>query len=106
TASPRARDGAARGAESRGGLSEVPPDSAARIVLLSDGVSTRGDAMGEAALAAAAGVRIDVVPLHQRKREDIRGVTVAAGGRASEGEAIDLRVVTASAHDAEVELRI
>jgi Ca-activated chloride channel family protein len=101
-----ARDGTDLGAAIRRGLAEVPPDSAARIVLLSDGVSTRGDAMGEAALAAAAGVRIDVVPLDQRKLEDIRVVTVSAGGRASEGEAIDLRVVTASAHDAEVELRI
>ncbi len=100
------RDGTDLGAAIRRGLAEVPPDSAARIVLLSDGVSTRGDALGEAALAAAAGVRIDVVPLDQRKLEDIRVVTVSAGGRASEGEAIDLRIVTAAAHDADVELRI
>ena len=101
-----ARDGTDLGAAIRRGLAEVPPDSAARIVLLSDGVSTRGDALGEAALAAAAGVRIDVVPLDQRKLEDIRVVTTSAGGRASEGEAIDLRIVTASAHDADVELRV
>ncbi len=101
-----ARDGTDLGAAIRRGLAEVPPDSAARIVLLSDGVSTRGDALGEAALAAAAGVRIDVVPLDQRKLEDIRIVTVSAGGRASEGEAIDLRIVTAAAHDADVELRV
>jgi Ca-activated chloride channel homolog len=100
------RDGTDLGAAIRRGLAEVPPDSAARIVLLSDGVSTRGDALGEAALAAAAGVRIDVVPLDQRKLEDIRVVTASAGGRASEGEAIDLRIVTASAHDADVELRV
>ncbi len=101
-----ARDGTDLGGAIRRGLSEVPPDSAARIVLLSDGVSTRGDALGEAALAAAAGVRIDVVPLDQRKLQDIRIVAVSAGGRASEGEAIDLRIVTSSAHDAEVELRV
>jgi len=101
-----ARDGTDLGAAIRRGLAEVPPDSAARIVLLSDGVSTRGDALGEAALAAAAGVRVDVVPLDQRKLEDIRLVAVSAGGRASEGEAIDLRVVTSSAHDADVQLRV
>jgi Ca-activated chloride channel family protein len=100
------RDGTDLGGAIRRGLSEVPPDSAARIVLLSDGVSTRGDALGEAALAAAAGVRIDVVPLDQRKLEDIRVVAVSAGGRASEGEAIDLRIVTSAAHDAEVEVRV
>jgi len=103
---PLARDGTDLGAAIRRGLSEVPPDSAARIVLLSDGVSTRGDALGEAALAAAAGVRIDAVPLDQRKLQDIRVVAVSAGGRASVGEAIDLRVVTSSAADADVELRI
>jgi Ca-activated chloride channel homolog len=101
-----ARDGTDLGAAIRRGLSEVPPDSAARIVLMSDGVSTRGDALGEAALAAAAGVPVDVVPLDQRRLTDIRVVAVAAGGRANLGEAIDLRVVTSSAHDADVELRI
>jgi len=45
------RDGTDLGAAIRRGLSEVPPDSAARIVLMSDGVSTRGDALAEAALA-------------------------------------------------------
>ncbi len=100
------RDGTDLGAAIRRGLSEVPPDSAARIVLMSDGVSTRGDALGEAALAAAAGVRIDVVPLDQRKLTDIRVVAVAAGGRANLGEAIDLRVVTSSAQAADVDLRI
>ena len=101
-----ARDGSDLGSAIRRGLSEVPPDSAARIVLLSDGVSTRGDALGEAALAAAAGVRIDVIPLDQRKLKDIRVVAVSAGGRASEGEAIDLRIVTSAAQDAEVEVRV
>jgi Ca-activated chloride channel family protein len=101
-----ARDGTDLGAAIRRGLSEVPPDSAARIVLLSDGVSTRGDALGEAALAAAAGVPIDVVPLDQRKLEDIRVVAVSAGGRANEGEAIDLRIVTSSVRDADVEVRV
>lgn len=100
------RDGTDLGAAIRRGLSEVPPDSAARIVIVSDGVSTRGDALGEAALAAAAGVRIDVVPLDQRVMRDIRVVGVAAGGRANLGEAIDLRVVTSSPEPAEVSLRV
>jgi uncharacterized membrane protein len=100
------RDGTDLGAAIRRALAEVPPDSAARIVLLSDGVSTRGDALGEAALAAAAGVPVDVVPLDQRQLQDVRVVAVSAGGRASEGEAIDLRIVTASGRDADVEVRV
>jgi Ca-activated chloride channel homolog len=100
------RDGTDLGAAIRRGLSEVPPDSAARIVLMSDGVSTRGDALGEAALAAAAGVRVDVVPLDQRQLVDIRVVAVSAAARANLGEALDLRVVTSSARPAEVTLRV
>ena len=41
----------------------LPRDGARRIVLMSDGRETAGQAAREAALAAAAGVRIDVVPL-------------------------------------------
>lgn len=41
--------------------STMPATGARRIVLLSDGCETRGEAHGEAALAAAAGVPIDVV---------------------------------------------
>lgn len=100
------RDGTDLGAAIRRALSEVPPDSAARVVLLSDGVSTHGDTLGEAALAAAAGVRIDVIPLDQRQLQDIRVVSVSAGGRASQGEAIDLRIVTSSARDADVQVRV
>jgi Ca-activated chloride channel homolog len=100
------RDGTDLGLAIRRALSEVPPDSAARIVLLSDGVSTRGDALGEAALAATAGVRIDAVPLDQRELRDVRVVAVSTGARASEGEALDLRIVTSSSESAEVEVRV
>src|SRR5258706_15144700 len=56
------RDGTDLGAAIPRGLSEGPPDSADRIVLLSDGVSTRGGAPGEAAVAAASGARVVWVP--------------------------------------------
>ncbi|HTJ81789.1 MAG TPA: vWA domain-containing protein, partial [Polyangiaceae bacterium] len=101
-----AKDGTDIDAAIRRALAEVPPDSAARIVVLSDGVVTRGDVMGAAAAALAAEVPVDVLPLEQRAVEDVRVVAVRAPARGDAGEPIDLRVVTSSPKETEVELRI
>ncbi|WP_437928298.1 VWA domain-containing protein [Sorangium sp. So ce291] len=100
------RDGTDLAAGIRRALAEVPPDSAARVVLLSDGVATRGDAMAAAAAAVAAGLPVDVIPLEQRAVPDIRVVALRAPARADEGEALDLRLVTSSPSPAEVEIRL
>ncbi|MGK3997275.1 VWA domain-containing protein [Sorangium sp. So ce1024] len=100
------RDGTDLAAGIRRALAEVPPDSAARVVLVTDGVATRGDTMAAAAAAVAAGVPIDVVPLEQRAVPDIRVVALRAPARADEGEALDLRLVTSSPSPAEVEIRL
>ncbi|MCS6900023.1 MAG: VWA domain-containing protein [Myxococcales bacterium] len=90
----------------RRSLAELPSDSAARIVLLSDGVATRGDALQAAAAAVAAGVPVDVIPLDQRKIPDVRVVSLRMPPRASEKEPIELRLVTASEVETEVEVRL
>jgi uncharacterized membrane protein len=100
------RDGTDISSGIRRALAEVPSDSAARIVLLTDGVATRGDTMAAAAAAVAADLPIDVVPLEQRVVPDVRVVALRAPTRADEGEAIDLRLVTASASPAEIEVRL
>jgi Ca-activated chloride channel homolog len=100
------RDGTDIAAAIRRALAEVPPDSAARIVLLTDGVATRGDTMAAAAAAVAAELPIDVVPLEQRVVPDVRVVALRAPTRADEGESIDLRLVTASPAPAEIAIRI
>ena len=100
------RDGTDIGAALRRALGEVPADAAARIVILSDGVATRGDTLSAAAAAVAAGVAVDVVPLDQAKVEDVRIASVRTAPRANAGEALDLRVVTDSTLAADVELRI
>ena len=51
-------------------LASFPPNSARRIVLLSDGIQTRGSAAQLAALARSLGVEIDVVPLAANHRQD------------------------------------
>ncbi|MEZ4226905.1 MAG: VWA domain-containing protein [Polyangiaceae bacterium] len=100
------RDGTDVGGALRRALADVPADAAARIVILSDGVATRGDALEAAAAAVAAGVPVDVVPLDQEKLTDVRVVAVRMPSRASEGETLELRIVTSSTVEAPVEVRV
>jgi uncharacterized membrane protein len=90
----------------RRGLAELPSDGVGRLVLVSDGVQTRGDAYAAAAAASAAAVPIDVVPLDQKATADVRVVSVHAPSRVNEGEPLELRVVTSSARETDVELRV
>ncbi len=90
----------------RRALAEAPGDAATRIVLVSDGVNTRGDPLEAAAAAVAAGIPVDVVPLDQSRLPDVRLVGVRAPPRASEGEALSLRIVTDSSAATDVEIRV
>ncbi|MCC6646228.1 MAG: VWA domain-containing protein [Polyangiaceae bacterium] len=100
------RDASDLAAAIKRALAEVPEDAAPRIVLLSDGVETRGDAVLAAAAAVAAEVPIDVVPLDQAQVPDVRVVALRVPPRVDEKEPLDLRIVTSSAVEAEVELRV
>lgn len=103
---PVAVDGTDLEAAIRRALAEVPPDAAARLVLLSDGVATRGDALSAASAALGAEVPVDVVPLEQRAVADVRLVDLRAPARANEGETLELSLVTASTEATDVEVRV
>ncbi len=49
-----------------------PPGVSRRVVLMTDGMETRGDLKSAAREAAAAGIVVDAVPLVGRKRPDVR----------------------------------
>ncbi|HEU4410194.1 MAG TPA: VWA domain-containing protein [Polyangiaceae bacterium] len=100
------RDATDLAAGIRRALAEVPPDSAARVVLLTDGVVTRGDPLEAAAAALAAGVPVDAVALDQKTVPDVRVVSLRAPPRADEREPIELRAVVASPKEAEIEVRV
>lgn len=100
------RDGTDIAGAIRRALAEVPADSAARIVVLSDGVSTRGDPLEAAAAAVAAGIPVDAVPLDQSKVPDVRVAALRMPPRASEGETIEMRIVTSASAETPLELRI
>jgi uncharacterized membrane protein len=87
-------------------LAEIPADSAARVVLMSDGRSTRGDALHAAAAAIAAGVPIDAVPLEPEAANNVGVLGVRAPSRAAKGEPIELRAALRSSRATRVELRV
>lgn len=101
-----ARDGTDLDAALRRALAEVPADSGARIVLVSDGVATRGDVMAGAAGALGAQVPIDVLPLVQEPRNEISIVSVRAPSNGDTGEAADLAIVTRASEETPVEVRV
>lgn len=78
------------------GLSLFPPDAAKRLVLISDGKQTTGDADTAARLARAVNVRLDVVPLQSAAGIDAAIERVDAPQSASVGQVIPLEVVVRS----------
>lgn len=81
----------------------VPPDSAGRIVLFSDGVQTGGDAVaaakevvGSAETAGAGTIMVDVVPLSYRVDNEVMIDAVDAPPSAVAGGKVTLRVALRS----------
>lgn len=75
----------------------LPDGKAKRIVLLSDGNETRGDAAGAAAVAQADGIVIDTVTLPGREKTDEAAmVSLEAPDEARQGQPFDLRATVES----------
>ena len=74
-----------------------PPDAARRILLISDGVETSGDALEAAReIASTGGAPIDVLPIVFRVEREVMIEAVDAPPRASQGGTIPVRVVVSS----------
>ncbi len=89
------------------GLRVLGTDGARRLVILSDGEATQGDAVAAARVAASSGVTIDAVPVPREDGPEVLVDSVVAPGTVRPGERFDVRVVlraTASAH-ADIVLR-
>jgi uncharacterized membrane protein len=78
------------------GMSLLPADYAKRMVLLSDGKQTVGDADSAARLVRAINARLDVVPLQAASGPDAAIERVDAPQRASTGQVIPLQIVVRS----------
>jgi Ca-activated chloride channel family protein len=74
----------------------LPPDSARRLVVLSDGNSNAGDAMVEADQLRAAGIPVDVVPLTFTHEHEVVFERLAAPVTARLEETINLSAILRS----------
>ncbi|HEY3243988.1 MAG TPA: VWA domain-containing protein [Phycisphaerae bacterium] len=74
-------------------LALFPHDSAKRIVLLTDGNDNMGDVLGQAAIAKADGVTIDVAPLKYLIQNEVYFDKMMAPSSAEEGEQVPIRMV-------------
>src|SRR5262249_6697594 len=77
-------------------LAMFPTDSAKRIVILSDGLETTGNAMEAAQLAQATNVRIDVVPLQGQHEPEVAVTNVQLPATVNIGEIFDVNVTVES----------
>jgi uncharacterized membrane protein len=78
------------------GLAMFPADAARRLVILSDGVETLGNAVEAARLAAALGVQIDIVPLRRSPSPEVLITDLRLPSRVNQGEEFDLGVTIES----------
>lgn len=88
------------------GLALLPTDTARRMVILSDGVQTTGDALEAARLAAAAGVQIDVVPFSVSGGAEALITSVSAPTRLRQNEEFALEVKIDSTTEQTVGVRV
>jgi uncharacterized membrane protein len=87
-------------------LAMFPSESARRIVILSDGRQTVGDAAQAAQLAEAAGVEIDYLQLSVPDLPDVRITAFDAPTSVSEGQQFDLTVTLETDQQTPVRLDI
>jgi uncharacterized membrane protein len=88
------------------GLALYPPGSGRRMVILSDGLPTIGNAEEAARLAAASGVEIVAVPFSATLGPELLVTSVSAPTRLDEGQLFDLGVAIESSADTRATLRI
>ena len=89
------------------GLALFPAGTARRMVILSDGAATTGDAADAARLAAESGVEISYVPLaRQEVGEEALLTRVDAPSRISQGEIFNIEVTAESTADMSATLRV
>lgn len=84
----------------------LPADRSRRIVLLSDGEETRGDAATQALLSAGEDLQIAVVPITSEHGADVILDDLVVPSRTDEGAAFDVRVVARSDGPANAKIRL
>jgi len=78
------------------GSAILPDDARRRVVLLTDGRATSGDARAEAERLADEGIGVDVVVINGSLGADVAVATVSAPGFARDGEAVRVEATVAA----------
>jgi Ca-activated chloride channel homolog len=91
----------------RRALVEIPSDATGKVVVISDGVETRGNVLSAAVSAALAETPVDTLLIEQKKLPELRIAQVLGPKRAlDEREPAELRIVTQSSSEQDAEVRI
>ena len=90
----------------RMGLALFPPGAARRMVILSDGAETTGDALAAAEFAAASGVQIDVVPFINQTGAEALLTEVNVPTHLRQGEKFDINVSVQATEPIRAALRV
>ncbi len=88
------------------GMALLPADNARRMVILSDGIQTSGDALEAARLAAASGVQILVVPFADQTGSEAIVTHVTAPEHLRQSEQFGLEVTVESSLNQAVGVRV
>ncbi|MEA3401769.1 MAG: VWA domain-containing protein [Armatimonadota bacterium] len=87
-------------------LGLIPPETAGRIVLCSDGNENLGAAREQLLAAEAGRVTVDVLPLHSRSQRDALVTDVSVPSEARRDEPLQARVEVRSSSPAEARLTV
>ena len=100
------RDATDLAAGIRRALADIPAEHTGRVVVVSDGVETRGDALAAAALAASRGVVVDVLPIERAPEPEVAVERVRVPPHARPGEPVEVRIVTQATHRTAARVRV
>lgn len=87
-------------------LATIPPGYAGKVVLLSDGNETRGEAQRAVEWAKSKGVRVDVVPLESPPKAEVIAESLTAPERLSPKAPFDLKAVVEASRAEKAKLRV
>jgi len=88
------------------GLAMFPSNAARRLVILSDGQQTLGDALAAAELSAASGVQISYVPITRQPVPEVRVTQFDAPSVVPQGQAFDLNLTVEADQDTPARISI
>ncbi len=100
------RDATDLGTGIRRALADLPAEHTGRVVVISDGVETRGDALAAASLAAGRGVVVDVLAIEREPEPEVAVERVRVPATARPGEPVEIRVVTRATRATRARVRV